>query len=442
MSAQRTMSEITRSRRWLLNVLGFFRIAFHAFRKDQAQLLAAALAYRTIFSLIPLLVLVVIVIGVVGGDEVIDQPKSWLLDYFGVSMIQTPGGIDVIALGGGQSEAANSVADFVEGLIDRVQGLNFAAIGAVGVLVLIYAALSLLTEIERAFNTVYGAPRGRRVIARLTNYWTVLTLGPIGLVAGFYITKQFGAALGDGEGTLGFVVSGVGRVLTFIISWLVLLLVYSVMPNTRVHKRAALLGAFVAALLWEIGKWGFGKYLAISTSYVTFYGSLGLIPIFLLWVYVTWMVVLLGLELAYALQMTYTLGPRAALRKERVEGAFLDSTSAVVLVRVVADRFEQGKTTTAVQGADELGMAEAAVEVLLRKLADADLLRRVDDEDERGAFTLARPASELQVADVLSVGQMLARVSSPTGAWRSAETVLEAQLGAVSGQTIASLRKG
>jgi membrane protein len=153
---------------------------------------------------------------------------------------------------------------------------------------------------------------------RVAIYWAAITLGP--LLISIYLTSQVQPGIdrlpelaSDGGAWAGqvslarvAVLQGVLGVLSylaaFLATWALFTLLYVLLPNTRVKLRAALLGAGTAAVCWELGKWGFGLYVENAVGYSALYGSLGLIPLFLLWLYVTWLIVLMGLELTYMLQ--------------------------------------------------------------------------------------------------------------------------------------------
>ncbi|HWQ28598.1 MAG TPA: YhjD/YihY/BrkB family envelope integrity protein, partial [Dehalococcoidia bacterium] len=143
-------------------------------------------------------------------------------------------------------------------------------------------------------------PAGRSWARRITQYWTLLTLGTILLFTTFYVGEKFkswAADVGESTGLMGrgpVALAVIGYSVTVVISTLLLLLAYLTVPNTKVRWRPALVGAFVAAVLWEAGKWGFTQYLRYSAAYERIYGSIALIPLFLLWVYLTWLIVLLG----------------------------------------------------------------------------------------------------------------------------------------------------
>ena len=168
-----------------------------------------------------------------------------------------------------------SAEEWIHGMIEKADStVSFKAIGVVGVATLIYAALAMLIEIERAFNQIYRVPRGRSLTRRVMNYWALLTLGGLGLIATFYVGAKFeewadhaaeshGWIIGSGAVT----VELIGYAVTVVISTFMIALVYQTVPNTRVKPASALLGALLAALLWEAGKFGFAQYVAYSKGY-------------------------------------------------------------------------------------------------------------------------------------------------------------------------------
>src|SRR5690606_5390189 len=134
---------------------------------------------------------------------------------------------------------------------------------------------------------------GRSILQRVVTYWTVITLGPLLLLVSLYVAGQI-VEWARPIPVVGSLLVFAGRFTALGASWILLLVLYTLMPNTNVAVKPAVIGSFVGAVLWEIGKWGFGLYVSRALPYSALYGSLGLIPLFLFWVYITWVVVLFG----------------------------------------------------------------------------------------------------------------------------------------------------
>lgn len=384
-------AELTRWRRAVINAAALGWHCAVMLRRDRAPQMAAALAYRTIFGLIPTLVLSLIVLRFFYPDS-IAEPLRRLLDAAGLSDLTIESADDA-------APTVQPVGEWIESLVARIGELNFAAIGVVGVGVLIYAALSLMTQVEQSFNTIYKAPTGRRLAARLTQYWTILTLGPLGVFASFWLGDRGRAAL-ESLGA-GKALNAIGAAPALAASWLALLLAYVVIPHARVRLRPALAGAFVAAVLWEAGKWGFGLYVGLTTGYSRFYGSLGLLPIFLLWIYITWLIILFGLELAYASQhhdRGMALLSRRGERDDNHGGAAL---VAAVLAEV-GGAFSRGESVTAADAARAVGVAPDAAAGMLAALERAGVLHQREQPDGApAAWSLSMPPDEIRLETLM-----------------------------------------
>ncbi len=376
--------ELTRFRRTLVSAMALAIHCAQQLRRDRAQQMAAALAYRTIFGLIPTLVLSLIAMRFFYANSV-GEPLRRMLDYVGLSEISVGGEGDQLGV-------------WIETVVERVSTLNFAAIGVAGVAVLIYAALSLMVQVEHSFNTIYKAAAGRSILARITQYWTLLTLAPIGFLGSFWIGDRFQEIVQTIGG--GHIVSSFGVVAAFAVSWLVMLLAFVMIPHTRVKLRPALVGSFVTALLWELGKAGFAMYLGFATGYARFYGSLALIPIFMLWVYITWLIVLFGLELAYAVQ-TLDDGLQSFVRKREKNQHKVQAPDAVAMLVVIGQAFGEGQSLTASQAGEQVGASPEDARELLGALSELGWIHPVERSDEEPTrWALSTPPDRIMLEEV------------------------------------------
>lgn len=441
--------------------------------------MAAALAFRTIFGLIPVLVVAMVVLTAFATRDQRQEVVRALLDFTGLTRIsvqdvappppQAVPGLNIFspvlptlpATEPSTPEQKAAIDQWISSLLDRVSGIPFGAIGLVGVALLIYAAISMMVEIEKSFNQIYQAPTGRSWIRRVTQYWTLLTLGSLLLAASFAVgSGVLGWLIATAEGQSPAWLKGplvqVARFLVACgISTGLFLLVYTVVPNTRVRVLPALVGAAVAAVLWEAGKFGFTEYLRLTAAskYALFYGSIALIPLFMLWVYLTWLVVLFGLDLAHAVQTARLRASELsagafALAGGLFEGgaksrasapAIVDSSTILAVAIEVARRFALGKASDHAQVAAATGVDERVVSVLLDRLAGAGFIHRVADSDREGTYTLSRPPERIGAAEVLRIADSAAAAESASLASHGllAELAL-ARVRAVEGRSLAS----
>ncbi|MEM1328960.1 MAG: YihY/virulence factor BrkB family protein [Planctomycetota bacterium] len=450
-----TRQEVSRTIR-IVRVLG------RQLYRSELPRMAAALAYRTLFSMIPVLVLSVVLLGAFATPERVEEAVDRFLGFTGLSEIviapATPAEPDGSEAARAEEPSAPSedapdgaaepetvqgqrLDDWIESLVLRVQDLPFRALGFVGLVLLVYAALSMFVEIERSFNQITHSPRGRSWARRVPMYWTTITLGAVFLLASFYVGDQFkhivGTLLAEGGGFGTIVLGVVGYLVTVCISALLLMILYTTIPATRVGVRAALAGALVAAVAWEAGKWGFTRYLEFSTGYVTVYGSLALLLLFLLWVYVTWIIVLFGLQVAVALHGYERFEREQELREDA--GRAHEDPIAVLRVAVVAAiRFEQGRSPSIAELADACGQQPVTAQRITDALVASGVLCRVDD-DEGDRVSLARPAHRTPLDEVLRSAVPEEPPEDPTGGAirRWSEQLRSAQLEAAQGATLA-----
>lgn len=170
---------------------------------------------------------------------------------------------------------------------------NVGVLGVFGIFALIIAAIFLFNTIEVTFNNIWHVKKKRPFLGKLTSLWTVLTLTPILIGVSFYLAAKFTA---QSQGIVPAWI--VPYALNIIAFWFA----YQFIPYTNIRIHAAMIAAVVVGILWELAKGGFNWYITNLTSFNQIYGSLGTVPVFLLWLYLTWIIVLLGTELAYAIQ--------------------------------------------------------------------------------------------------------------------------------------------
>lgn len=431
-------TELSRAQRRIRYMFDLVRHCERELRQDRAAQMAAALTYRTIFSLIPVAVMSMIVFRAFATlegsrEQLLEQAYAFFnLDQ--ASVVATDQAM--------QTRIDQTITD----LITQAWNINFRGLGGIGLLVLIWAGLALLVTVEQSFNTVYKTPRGRPWHRRIPIYWAALTLGPVLLFVSIYLAEYFVSTLTGmlGVGSLWAWFGGLPAVGA---SWLLLLLMYMLMPNTAVRIQPAAVGALVAAVLWEVGKWGFKLYVT-HASYTSIYGAIGLIPLFLLWLYVTWWIVLFGLELSYTLQAM--AGREFDKRAQANDNRLIDSQWVIPILTAVGRRFADGGTTTSRDLASTLDLPPRAVDRLTVRLIDAGLLHRVmwGDDDGDAGLTLAKPPTRINLADLVDLCRRLAMgdAGDAGDAARADSRVLdvltEAQRKAVAGQTLADLVNG
>lgn len=263
-------------------ILDAARLATYAagrFYRDRCPQVAASLTYTTLLSMVPLLTIAFAILAAFPVFEGIrEQAQAMLFENM------------VPAIG-------NTVSEALSGFTK-----NMGKTTAFGIVFVAITSILTLNTIETVFNTIWRAGEPRSMVMRILSYWAMLTIGPLLFgasltLSSYLFTLQhtlslqwYGRAFIQLAGLLPFLLSVCGFILLF-----------QVVPNFPVHRRNAVVGGIVTAVLFELLKRGFGLYIAKFASYQVVYGALAAVPIFMMWVYLCWMVVLFGAELTASL---------------------------------------------------------------------------------------------------------------------------------------------
>jgi len=406
-------------------------------REDRAGQIAAALAFRTIFGLIPVLVIAMVLFRAFGGmetfrdfvndilikaklDEVVlsvgaepmDQPEIIVDDGEPVETLLPENEVEE------ESPPGETVATWLAGLIEEIDSkISFRSIGLAGVFLLAWAAISLLTAIERSFNSVCRAPENRSLSRRLPLYWMTITFGPVLVYLSFHFGHQFDDWLvTDSGGVWAERLSWLmGGVTSFGSTWLFLLVLFLFMPNAKMRLGPVAFGAFVSALLWTVCTNLLSMYISTAFSdnlkFSILYGSLGLVPVFLIWVYFQWLIILFGLEIVSTLQTVgrVRLDDLGQLPDRAVMTGIVDPIAIVPLMQVLANRFAEGQTATISDLAQAIAVHEGAVAGMMEELERAGLVLSLEDDEDGRSFSLARPAGRIELQELIDLGHRLAQ---------------------------------
>jgi len=424
------VAELNRAQRFLRFAVDLVRHCSRELRENDAAQMAAALTYRAIFGLVPLLMVSMLAFRLFGDMEsAAHHLQSAAYAFFNYDV--DPARPEAMAF-------KQALDERLITLMESVSELSFQAIGAVGALLLIWAALGLLISLENAANRIYRAPRGRGWPTRIGIYWTVLTLGPILLLVVLYAAEYW---LGRAEalpvvGPLFAVLSEFGSLFG---SFLALALLYKLMPNTEVRYRPALWGALVAAGLSETSKWAFGLYVSRALPYLKLYGAIGLIPLFLFWLYLGWLIVLFGLEIAFTLQAMK--GRVFEHRESRGGFEHADPQWLLPVMVTVARRSARGEPVRRQELADELALRLDAVTELVSCLESEGLLHQVARGGAEAGHALALPPERIPLARVLEIAARSTLGTRPRSGpgWDTLSATLAGARDAVGERTLAEV---
>ncbi len=365
---------------------------------------AAALAYSTLFSLLPTFVIALLVTSLIGGSG--HQFQNFVLKQLGLNEIQIISTDKVTT-----DKTTTDLATYVMAQLESVRKIvQSPQSGIIGFVTLLWGAISLMLAIERAFSRVYRVKKERPLYRRLILYWSVLTLGPLGVAASLWLTHIFQNAAAD-VSVVHAMLRPLGLIAGYLVSFTLLTIMYKLIPDTFVRTSSALIGGFVGAVLWEGGKYLFGLYVTHFVGYGKWYGTLGLVPLFMFWIYLTWNFVLLGLEVSYIHQHFAILARRIA-RCAESETTMTDLHWVLAVGAMLAENFAVGKSLDPDEVAEELHIPLDVADNLLRGLEKAGIAHSIAGADK--SYALSRPPENITAAELLASARTSCQTPSET----------------------------
>lgn len=251
--------------------------------QGQLTLRAMSLSFTTLLSLVPLLALS---FSVLKGFGIHNSLEPMLLEYL--------------------SPLGDKGSELTEKILDFVNNMNVGVLGFMGLGLLLYTVVSLVQKIEEAFNFIWHVKESRSFSERFRDYLSAVLIGPFIMMVAFGLSASVKNSslvqyLLDIE-SIGIVILMMMRLIPFFMIIAGFTFIYSFMPNTRVKTKAALLGAVVSGILWQSAGWGFTSFVASSTKYTAIYSSFAVLILFLIWLHVSWLLVLIGANISYYYQ--------------------------------------------------------------------------------------------------------------------------------------------
>jgi membrane protein len=367
----------------------FLRFCVNWIAKDRATQMASALAYRTLIGLLPVVIVATLIFKAVAGQNFTQLVKQGL-DALGLEEIK------IVPPGSTQEQV--SLSSWLLEIISGASKLDLSGLGIVGASILLFSSIWVVITIEESFNMICRATHGRSWVRRFITYWFALTAGPLLLgalpIVGAYVTKS-----ADMLPNWGWLLWVVRSMWGFFVLWVLLLLVYTAVPSSPPRFRFAAMGALFSSIGLLLGQHFLGVYVNKTLSLSLIYGSLGLVPVFMFWLYAMWLIVLGGLQAAVLWDV---FGNRGWEQLSLDEGPTLaDPGVAVAIMQQVVNNYKNETPATLISISKSVGLSNAVTHMLLERLLQRGLLLYVADGEK---YVPAKPASEILLADALRVG--------------------------------------
>jgi len=354
------LRELSGLRRYLVFVSRVLQLLIKELLGGQLNLRAMSLVYTTLLSIVPLLAVSFSVLKGFGVHNRIEPLLYNLLLPLG------PKGVEI-----------------TDNIIGFVENVKVGVLGSIGIVMLIYTVIALLQKIESAFNFVWQIDHLRPLSQRVSNYLSVTLVGPLLIFSavGFTTTVlntetvQYLASI-EPFGTL--ILYG-STLVPYVLVSLAFTLIYIFIPNTRVQFTAALVGGVIAGVLWKMTGWGFAAFIASSSKYDAIYSSFAIVILLLIWLYLSWLILLVGSQIAYFVQHPkyMTLHREPVVLSNRMRERL-----ALQLMFLIGYNYYHDKLPWTLERLVEyIDLPDEPVHRTIRVLVDAGYLIEIDNED-------------------------------------------------------------
>jgi len=371
-------------RRMLLRFLRIISLGVQGFNEDKLTVRASALTYFTLLSIVPVLALGFGIAKGFGLDAVLE-------DEIAKNMA-------------GQKEAMEYIISFTHSMLNSAKG---GLVAGIGLALLLWSVMKLLMSIESAFNTIWEIEKARSYSRKFTDYFAIMLLSPILMIissssAVFLSTKITSATHQSAllEFAAPWVIS-IASIFPYIIVWILFTILYMVMPNTKVEFRSAVIAGIITGTAFQAFQ-GLYIYFQSSASRTSaIYGSFAALPLFLVWLQISWLLVLLGGEISYAVQ---NAGAKGSLVEEDEMSISFQRKIVLLISKVIIDRFSKAeKAIFAEEISEKTGVSLNSTNYILKRLTEVGIISKViTDNADKIAYQPALCISKIDIDKILT----------------------------------------
>jgi len=382
------LAEYSKPIAWILRGLRIVFYIFDEFVKDNCLQTAASLSFTTLLSLVPLAAISLAILSRFKFSQ--ESIQNLLMQY----LLPT--------------------ASFQQVIIENIQKFarNTAALSIFGGLFLAITAVALLNTVEGSFNSIWRVTEKRNLLSKFTAFWSIITFSPILMGASIVLSSRFYHV-----GLIGSLLkyelfrSAIQYFLPFFLILVFIFFAYRVLPNTKVKASPAIIGAIMATALFSYARWGFGLYVIKYANFNQIYGILGTLPAFLIWIYISWVIVLFGAEVTFTFQY-HRLDPEEK-RVSPGDPAY-NPYYGVRAVLALRDHFHGGKgPLSTVELANSLNITYELMDEILSNLRKGNIAASVDEAREK--FLPGRDLDQVTLKEIVEAmqGENLVTASLP-----------------------------
>src|SRR5690554_5608085 len=375
-------SRLTKKSKLFSLSIAFLRIlviAIRSFIQDKCQQKASALTYYTLMAIVPIAAMA---FGIAKGFGFDNYLESYLQEMLADNQ-----------------EIFEWIISFSESMLAKTQG---GLIAGIGFIVLVWSIIKVLGNVEKSFNQIWYINKQRSFTRKISDYMTIMIFAPIlfiiSISATNTATEYMHNIAQDSElisRMYGLISLGL-HLIPYSLIWFTFTFLYIVMPNTKVNFSSALLGGIIAGIIFQIIQYFYIKFQIGVSTYNAIYGSFAALPLFLIWLQLSWTIVLLGAEIAYAAQNVKNYEHDFDI--ENLSVSFREKI-CIVILRNIVKKFRQGQTPpTSQEICNELELPHRIIKQGVVQLLNANLIHEVKTDNEK-MFAYS-PAIPIDILDI------------------------------------------
>jgi membrane protein len=349
------LDKLGKKQSFLVRQLRVFSLAINGFNEDKCLLKATALTYYTLFSIVPIIALAFAIAKGFGFEHSLQQ--------------------DLLLKFQDQKDILTQAFVYADKMLANTKG---GLIAGVGIVLLLWSIISLLNSIENSFNEIWEIKRGRTWTRKITDYLSIMLIGPVFIIVSGGLTVWLKTGLDTVASNVEIISPATAiflKLFAFALMWGMFIFLYMALPNTKVTFKGAAMGSLVAAILFELLQWAYVSSQIGVAQYNKIYGSFAALPLFLVWVQYSWFVVLFGAELTFAHQNVdhYELETDINNISDRYKRVI-----ALMIANLVVKNFNEGKQSlTAIEIARKLDLPVRLARVIINEFTETGVFNEV-----------------------------------------------------------------
>ncbi len=371
------LDNLSKTKRLVIQSARLLMLSLRSFKEDKLNVNASALTYFTMLSIVPVLALGFGIAKGFGLEAVLEDELAKNL--------------------AGQEQARVYILQFTKSLLETTKG---GLVAGVGIILLFWSVIKLLTNIENSFNLVWDVKKGRSFLRKFTDYTSIVMLAPIFMIVSgsltIYISSEFAKL---GQDTMFNFVSPISltfaKFIPFILIWMLFTLLYLILPNTKVKFKSALIAGIIAGTIFQIFQ---GFYVNLQSGFTrinAIYGSFAALPLFLMWLQISWFVVLLGAEVSFAVQNLKLKSN--SLIQENFSIEYRKKLALFIARKLIRD-FENGKPAPNLQQiANETQLPIYTAEHIVKQLINAGVISKIAGKNKEYTYQPAESTNNLDL---------------------------------------------